>query len=963
MRALNIKNLFGKSVCVGMILVMILPLVVPGKWDELEHAVGETSPQQPGDIENVFDYLPLQFIENSDLVESERYPLAQLGGSLLFGVGEVLVRYSIPEAEGRGNEVALDPYRDDLTARMSEAESFEMPIEYVGGNKGVQPRLEGRLPGTASIYSGNDPAAWQSTLATYIGVRYAGLYPGIDLVFSGENGGLKSTFEVEAGSDPGAIRWQYPEEYELEVNPETGDLHVLRAGSLILVEKAPEAWQVSDGERTNVPASYRVDGTQVAFDLSAYDAQQMLYIDPVIEISTYIGDAQFIKGVAIEVDAEGYIYLTGQYQNYASLYIVKIDYPNKAFVYTTLISGNANHRVSEMDLDETGQVYITGYTDSTNFPTTPDALQTDCTETDVFVTKLDAAGNVAFSTYFCGSSSDFSNGIRVDAQQNVIFTGSTLSADLPCTAGAFDPTYNGDLDGFVAKINTVNPSCSFTTFLGGSALDNLHDIQIDDSGFIYVLGNSNSANYPKLNALASYHAHPVIKTSFDIVLTKLAADGSALIFSTYLGGTHEDYGVKLALDEMNHIYLVGRTASEDFPLVNALQTRLVTRDYEEGEGFLMKLNTSGSAILFSTYYSGYDKSQPYDINVDNQGTITILKRTDQCMPLYSFKNMSPKGAMTGFVGQINAAGEPTYHHFLVASGRILPSQMAIDGEQNLYITGETDATNFPMVNAFSTTPTKTFLVKVKQFNQFTTALNLYLPMMYNPKATPKGIHGWVTEWVCGVAGIPLELRFYNGSFWTTKATTTTKDDGSFSFPYVTSLQPGQLYYVRYTNQTDENRVWIWSTGALQSYLTGQDVMIGNFDIHTVAYGQPEDGASIYLPYTFTWGQRYTYLQESYDFNMFEYYGNDFWYTPPLGEATEYTMTSLPEVFNTNEPHFWYVGIHGPLNGYGEAFYARLVYFNDRYDPLPSADLLPEALFEERLERIEEMKLQEAQLTK
>lgn len=209
----------------------------------------------------------------------------------------------------------------------------------------------------------------------------------------------------------------------------------------------------------------------------------------------------------------------------------------------------------------------------------------------------------------------------------------------------------------------------------------------------------------------------------------------------------------------------------------------------------------------------------------------------------------------------------------------------------------------------------------------------FLPLVSKPIPTPTppfiGINGHVAVTGGAVAGVSLELRFYNGSAWSTIATTSTASDGSFSFLNSPSLSPGQYYYVRYLNPGDSNRLGYWSTRLLSAYTAGTNVVIGNFDLANIPLQSPSPGATISVDTPFQWGTRPATPSDSYEFNLFDpYNANTYWYTPPLGYTGSYAINHSLIGFNPHQIYGWYIGVYSPDGGYGESYYARGVYFDD-----------------------------------
>jgi Beta-propeller repeat len=353
--------------------------------------------------------------------------------------------------------------------------------------------------------------------------------------------------------------------------------------------------------------------------------------------STYLGGSGGDNGYSIAVDSAGNAYVTGytsstdfptknalQPANHGGddAFVTKLNASGNALVYSTYLGGSQDDYGQGITVDSAGNVYLTGYTFSFDFPL-KNALQpiNHAGSWTAFVTKLNAAGSaLVYSTYLGGSDYDQGAGIAVDSAGNVYLTGDTGSGDFP-TKNALQKTdlHPGSATGFISKLNASGSALVFSTFLGGSSLDLGQAIAVDSANNIYVTGWTASKDFPTKNPLQpTNHGH------LNAFVSKLNASGSALIYSTYLGGKGHDIAYGIALDSKGNAYLTGYTDSANFPVVNALQpTRIAFADV-----FISELNANGSALNFSTYLGGssYD-DQGNSIAVDSTGNIYVAGYT------------------------------------------------------------------------------------------------------------------------------------------------------------------------------------------------------------------------------------------------------------------------------------------------------------------------------------------------
>jgi hypothetical protein len=275
----------------------------------------------------------------------------------------------------------LSPY-----APAAPAAPTVVRLQFSGANPAPEVRSGEALPGTVNYFIGSDPAQWQTNLSTYAGVVYADLYDGIDLVYDGTRGTLKGTYTVAPGSDPARIGWRYAGAEDVRVDAASGNLHIRVAEGHTLTEHAPIAWQTIDGERVPVAARYTLaaDG-RIGFALGAYDDTHPLIIDPTLEYSTYLGGGGNEAGKDIAVDSVGNVYIVGNttstdfptFSAYQDTYgggtddvfISKLSSDGSSLLFSTFLGGTGIDAGYAIALDDAGNAYITGSTDSTNFPT------------------------------------------------------------------------------------------------------------------------------------------------------------------------------------------------------------------------------------------------------------------------------------------------------------------------------------------------------------------------------------------------------------------------------------------------------------------------------------------------------------------------------------------------------------------------------------------------------------------
>jgi len=275
---------------------------------------------------------------------------------------------------------------------------------------------------------------------------------------------------------------------------------------------------------------------------------------------------------------------------FGDVFVAKLNAAGSALSYSTYLGGSGFDQGNGIAVDSAGSAYVTGDTDSTDFPTTPGAFQTTNGGFEgAFVTKLNAAGSaLSYSTYLGGSSVDGGRGIAVDSAGSAYVTGLTGSTDFPTAPGAFQTTYDGNEDVFVAKLNATGSALSYSTYLGGSGNDGGSEIAVDSAGNAYVTGLTDSTDFP--TAAGAFQTTNG-GSDFDAFVVKLNAAGSALSYSTYLGGSDDDLGQGIAVDSAGSAYVTGRTDWTDFPTATGA---FQTTNGGGGDAFVTKVPTAGS---------------------------------------------------------------------------------------------------------------------------------------------------------------------------------------------------------------------------------------------------------------------------------------------------------------------------------------------------------------------------------
>ncbi|MCC6586718.1 MAG: SBBP repeat-containing protein [Bryobacterales bacterium] len=499
-------------------------------------------------------------------------------------------------------------------------------LEFVNGRASTA-TPQHRLTGTVNYIVGNNPARWKLGLPTWERVTYRDLYRGVDIVYYGNGGQLEFDLDLKAGADLSSIRIRF----DAAAEPEADADGALRIGDLRLM--APKVTQ----DDKVVLASYKLLGNrEVGFALGAYDKDKAFKIDPTLVFSgRFGGGTSSSQANAIAVDKNGNTYIAGftfaadfpntnaafgAYNANTDGFVAKVNANGTALVYSTYLGGAARDDLNGIAVDSTGSVWVVGQTMSTDFPLANPRQGTLSGGSDATVTKLSATGNLLYSTYLGSPLPDFARGVAVDATDNAYVAG-FASAGFPTTPGAFQTASAGNGDAFVTKFNTTG-SVLWSTFVGGSATDIAMGIAVDRFGNSYITGYTTSDSFPRAPAGG---AQTVKSGSLDAFVTKLNFTGSSLLYFTFLGGTGIDYANAIAVDRVSGVAVIGgRTESTDFPTTGNVLQPVAPGG---GDGFVAKLNSTGSVFSYSTYIGGQRFDEVTGVALDSVGSAYLVGST------------------------------------------------------------------------------------------------------------------------------------------------------------------------------------------------------------------------------------------------------------------------------------------------------------------------------------------------
>ena len=563
----------------------------------------------------------------------------------------------------------------------------------------TNPQAHARQPGVVNDLRGDDPAEHVTSIPTFASLSYAEVWSRIDLTLRGSGANPEYDFELAPGADPSLISMRIAGADSARI-ARSGDL-VIRSGGAIFRQHAPVSYQPSPEGRVPVDSAFRLDGRSVSFELGAYDADRRLVIDPMaLAYSTYLGGNGADGAQAIAVDSSGAAYVagftdSGDFNTVGPIntdktpidaFIAKLTPAGNALAYSTYLGGNGVDIPTGIAVDSSGAAYVTGSTDSTDFDTNGQ-IEGDSNVGDAFIAKLTPAGSaLAYSTYLGGNDNDAATGIAVDSSGAAYVTGYTASSNFN-TVGQIEADSAG-VDAFIAKLTPAGNALAYSTYLGGSGGDAAAAIAVDAGGSAYVAGYTDSSDFNTSGQIEGDSG------GIDAFVTKLNPAGSALAYSTYLGGSGEDRASAIAVDSSGAAYVAGGTASTDFDLLGNFAT-----DGGGVDGFVAKLTPAGNALAYSTYLGGNGGIEGANaIAVDSSGAAYVAGATDSTDFHHVGQIEGYGGSIDGFIVKLTPAGNDiVYASYLGGNGLDSAMSVAVDSSGAAYVAGFTRSTDFVTV--------------------------------------------------------------------------------------------------------------------------------------------------------------------------------------------------------------------------------------------------------------------------
>ncbi len=583
------------------------------------------------------------FEENRGQFPSAVRYLARAGGANVFLTGEEAV-YVLPIS------ISTVKDGDNAVSDRSGSKAFALRMKFVGANADSQ--FAGVEPvGQRTNYFRGGQSNWRTDIPNFSRVAYENVYPGVGMIWHGlAQGATRYDFVVSPGADPNQIELAFEGADGLEIDSDGNLLIRTEAGTI--TQQKPVTYQESNGFRSEVESSFVIAGNRVKFAVGDYDNSLPLTIDPTI--------------------------LTN----------------NMAF--STMLGSFGEDYSNDITVDSNGNSYITGRTSSISFPTTSGTFDTSANGSDdVFVAKINSSGTgLVFSTYLGGQNYDEGFGIAVNQSGDIFVAGAAGSVDFPVTSGAYDTTFNGGADVFVARFGANGNTLIYSTYIGASQIDYAQDLAIDssDNAYIIVRTADTIVDYPTtVGAFDTTH-----NGIDDVAVTKINATGTALTYSTFLGGSGIDVGRSIAVNAAGEAYVAGTTTDDvvDFPTTAGAYDTTVNGSTDF---FVTRINASGTALVYSTVIGGPGIDNANGLAIDSNGAAYVVGPVSPGFPTTAgVVDTTNAGSNEIGASKISPDGSTlVYSTFIGGTQGESASGVAVDRFGNAYIVGDNFSGDYP----------------------------------------------------------------------------------------------------------------------------------------------------------------------------------------------------------------------------------------------------------------------------
>ncbi len=660
---------------------------------------------------------------DDDEIDASTYINAMPGAQFIENLGQARDDGGLLYLQGSGMFVSFHVGRAHVVLTVNDARGGSTlclyDVCFVGASP-VAPVGADPSGTTHSFFLGNDPSRWVAGARGFTEVLYQGLWDGIDLVYRLEGGRLKYDIIVAPGGDPASIRFSFRGAEPVSIDPRSGDLVLMTTAGSVRDER-PTSFQESDGVRTEVDSAFvLLTAATVGFDIGCYDPSIPLVIDPRLVFSTFLGSSSDDRVEACFIDGAGNLFLlgttassgfpttTGAYDNSSNggydVFVSKLAMNGSKLLYSTFIGGSGNDNspygsspypyagYGGIWVDDSGAVYVTGHTMSSDFPTTSGAYDTSFSSGyDGFALKLSTTGDsLVYSTYLGSTSNDHPIDLCVNSDGNAIVSGYTWGS-FPTTTGAYDTSFNGGCDAFVTMLSANGSGLVYSTFVGGSGTDCGYAVDVGPDDLVYVAGYTEGSGFPTTTGAydTSFNSY------LDMYVLKLNKTWASLVYSTYVGSSSNDYAFDLAVDDDGRANVVGMTESTYFPMVSGAYD---SSHNGYSDTVVFRLNATGASLECSTFFGTSRYDYAYGLDIAANGDIVVAGFTSRSTPTTSDAyDSTNNGDYDVYVARFNSTlGSLKYGSMFGSSSEDKAWDVKVSPTRNItYVVGHTTYSDFP----------------------------------------------------------------------------------------------------------------------------------------------------------------------------------------------------------------------------------------------------------------------------
>ncbi len=629
-------------------------------------------------------------------------------------------------SRGSGYTLFLTGNNAVMALRGADNQTSSLTMALVGANASPQVSGQELFAGKSNYYVGNDQSKWRTNVPNYGKVRYSEIWPGIDMLWYGNQRMLEYDFIVKPGVNPQQIRLAFDGAQSLRLDAE-GNL-VLKTQAGELIQKAPVVYQDGAQGRESVSGKYVLSAAnEVGFELGAYDITRPLVIDPVLAMASYLGGSLLDNIQDVALDSAGNVYCTGLLRSSEfppgtgdkdgdATYVVKFSADGTSLIYATVLDGSDDDFAQAIAVNSNGQAVIAGHTFSDDYPL---LFPFEGTHNpglggggdDAFVTKLDENGqlnsgcNCSFSTYLGGSGSDFARGIAFSSNNRVYVVGETSSINFPKVNQFQGNSVFSGTDAFLTVFAANGQSLIYSTYFRGGSdnLERARNVAVDTSGNAYVIGQTDGNNIQTRGANGTSPAQANNAGGMDVFVAKFnpsLSGNSSLIYATYLGGSGTEFAQDIAVDSQQRAYVTGQTGSFNFPLNAVSGATVLDTTNQTNEAFVTCFNANGSGRVFSTFLggNGQDVGQSIAVDIANNIYVNLSTTSNQNLPLINPIQGTFAGSWDAYLAKISPEGRSIlFSTYLGGSSTETSLGMAVSPNgESLAVGGVTLSTNFPV---------------------------------------------------------------------------------------------------------------------------------------------------------------------------------------------------------------------------------------------------------------------------